>query len=86
MKTLFNLSEVCPEPPMTDRFPIVTVQIAGTIYAQGPTVAPVDNSGGLPVDRQGLLAIQTGETTVAVGRPLVRTHTAVSDARQQFRV
>ena len=63
---------------MTDRFPIVTVQISGTIYAQGPTVAPVD--------RQGLLAIQTGETTVAVGRPLVRTHTAVSDARQQFRV
>ncbi len=55
-------------------YPFVTVHIAGTIYAQGPTVVPVDQPGKLPIDKNGLLAIRTGETTVMLGRPLSGLH------------
>jgi len=56
---------------MVDHHPIVTVRISGTIYAQGPTVAPVSSCGVLPTDKRGLLAIRTGETTISVERPLL---------------
>lgn len=55
---------------MIHLFPIVTVQIAGTIFAQGPTVEPVDSFGRLPVNRQGFLLIKTGEMSTAIGKPL----------------
>jgi hypothetical protein len=59
-----------PNGAQTEGYPIVTVHIAGTIYAQGPTVVQVDRTGKLPTDKNGLLAIRTGETTLMQGRPL----------------
>ncbi len=59
-----------PNGAQTEGYPIVTVHIAGTIYAQGQTVVQVDRTGKLPTDKNGLLAIRTGETTLMQGRPL----------------
>lgn len=58
---------------MTDH-PIITVQITPYISAQGPTVQPCDprRPDYLPTDMHGMLAVRTGETTIAVGRPVRR--------------
>ncbi|MDO8982998.1 hypothetical protein [Cypionkella sp.] len=51
--------------------PIVTVQLSGSITAQGPTVEEADvRRQSLPTDMHGKLAVRTGENTVAVGRPI----------------
>jgi hypothetical protein len=60
---------------MTDPLhPIVTVYISPYISAQGPTVEAADvRRNALPIGMHGLLAVRTGETTIAVGRPSRRT-------------
>ncbi len=55
---------------MNEVYRIVTVHVAGTIYAQGSTVTPVDSFDTLTINKNGLLAIRTGETTVTIGRPV----------------
>jgi len=53
------------------RHPIITVQIASSIAAQGPTVREVDlRRPGLPTDMHGKIAVAVGENTVAVGVPI----------------
>ena len=63
---------------MAEDYRIVTVHIAGTIYAQGTTVMPVGGFGALPIGKNGLLAIRTGKTTVTIGRPLRNPQTLVA--------
>lgn len=59
------------------RHPVVTVQISGTVTAQGPTVEEADaRRGSLPTDMHGKLAVRTGENTVAVGRPIQKVRKA----------
>lgn len=55
-----------PDP----KHPIVSVQIAGGVIAQGPTVDEADvRRGNLPTDMHGNLAIDAGGQIVA-GKPI----------------
>ena len=57
--------------------PIVTVLVSGSVTAQGPTVQEADvRRNSLPTDMHGNLAVQTGQHTVAVGRPIQKVRKA----------
>ncbi len=72
------IAETIPDFSMPQIFPFVTVQIAGTIFAQGQSIEPVDSFGRLPVNQQGFLVIKTGETSTAIGKPLLKLQVLAS--------